>query len=410
MDAALNEDFHWLLSTEAEPLLIETQASFAENVNAVRIARNLRKRTTPSRSAIVMEQAQLRIRGTRKFDRAERMFFTRRGLEQATSQRLAAYKAGKFAGISGVIDLCCGIGGDLIGLAQRSLAQHTAGVDFDPLTCLFARRNLAEHLPGGSADPGLALIEADVESLDWGRWQGIHCDPDRRMNDRTVVESRFSPPLSHIFSRLQPEQNIAIKIAPATVAAHAWPENLDREWLGDRRECKQQILWLGPRFETAGQRIATMVDGDQVVQLAAAKHEIQITVNISRNIGRYLYEPHPTVLAADLTNVLADRGGLWRIDPEIDYLTSELPMKSPLITRFEVLEAFPLNSRKALDFLKHHQIGQIELKNRGAAQVTYQQFLRFKLNGPYRATVILTRIGLQQWVAICRRNPDDFPF
>jgi len=266
------------------------------------------------------------------------------------------------------------------------------------------------YLPDRSTDSGWDLIEAQVESLDWSQWQAIHCDPDRRMNDRTVVESRFSPPLSQIFRRLKPEQNIAIKIAPATVAADSWPENLDREWLGDRRECKQQILWLGPRLQTTGQRIATMVDGDQVVQLTASEGETKITINISRNIGRYLYEPHPTVLAADLTNVLAHRGGLSRIDPEIDYLTSELPMKSPLITRFEVLEAFPLNSRKALDFLKQHQIGQIELKNRGAAQVTYQQFLRFKLSGPYRATVILTRIGLQQWVAICRRNPDDFPF
>ena len=120
MDPSTLEDFLWLMSDEATEILRQTQEAFDERINAVRIAKSLRSKTTPTRAAIVMDQAQLRIRGRQKFELAGQMFFTRRGLEQSTGQDIAAYKATRFEGIGAVADLCCGIGGDLQGLVRRT--------------------------------------------------------------------------------------------------------------------------------------------------------------------------------------------------------------------------------------------------------------------------------------------------
>ena len=141
MNPSTRDDFLWLMSDEAAPILTRVQKAFLDRINAVRIAKSLRKLTTPTRSALLMEQAQLRIRARKKFGLADKMFFTRRGLEQSTSEAIARYKATRFADLQSVADICCGIGGDLIAMAHRgdgSSPHQTVGVDQDEHTCLFA--------------------------------------------------------------------------------------------------------------------------------------------------------------------------------------------------------------------------------------------------------------------------------
>src|SRR5262245_42169526 len=67
---------------------------------------------------IVSIQVALQRQARRKFDRADQMLFTRRGLEQSTDHRIAAYKAQKFSAEQHVADICCGIGGDAAALSQ----------------------------------------------------------------------------------------------------------------------------------------------------------------------------------------------------------------------------------------------------------------------------------------------------
>jgi hypothetical protein len=406
MESPALEDFQWLVTPEAVPLLDLAHSQFSEGINVVRIAKGLRKQTTAARSAIVMEQAQLRLRAKLKFSQAKEMFFTRRGLEQATGESLAQYKAGRFAGVGELADFCCGIGGDLIGLAARDGALVTVGIDSDPIAVLFAAHN-CKHVVGTRTSCEIRHQEfAETRISDW---EGLHFDPDRRVTDRTVLGSRFSPPLHEIFSRISARQHISIKVAPATPTGDEWPIEVEREWIGDRRECKQQVLWTGRCCRHAGGRSATMVDGDKIFQLTGDNESKDRTVEISGKIKEYLYEPHPTVLAAGLIGELAATLEIARIASDIDYLTSTKRHQHPLMASFEVVESMPLSVTKAVDYLKSHSIGAIEVKNRGASKLVYDKFASLKLKGDFRATVILTRIGLQQWVVISRRAPTDFP-
>lgn len=417
MNLETRDDFLWLMSEEAAPVLKQVQGAFAERVNVVRIAKSLRKLTTPTRGALVMEQAQLRKKAGQKFTRASRMFFTRRGLEQASGQRLAEYKASRFQSLKIVADVCCGIGGDLLSLARRdhlgdskTEVARTIGVEIDELTSLFARKNLEAY----SLGQDLADVrQIDFAEFDLSNLDGIHVDPDRRVQERTVHGSRFLPSLPDVLQRLPSSCTAAIKVAPATPHAGYFPPNVQREWLGDDRECKQQILWVGPETDKAGHRTATHIGKQgEVSQISVLESESRPEVIVGKQILRYLYEPHAIVLAAQLNNVIGDRYGLQRFSADVVYLTGDEVVEDPLLTQFEVLAVLPLNLRKTQVFLNRLEVGEIEVKKRGIDDVTASQFKRLKLDGKQRATVLLTRLGRSRIAVIAKRrgnplvNPD----
>ena len=69
------------------------------------------------------------------------MWFERTGLEQATAEPVARHKARRFAGRTAtVIDLCCGIGGDTLALADWA---EVVAVDLDE-THFLAQLKLSE--------------------------------------------------------------------------------------------------------------------------------------------------------------------------------------------------------------------------------------------------------------------------
>ena len=99
----------------------------------------------PEKAAAATTQAHLRQRGTAKFgDAARQMFFTPDALEQATRSRVADHRAARLAAAvpgGSVVDLGCGIGGDLLAFARAGLLA--AGIDQDPVRVAMARANLA---------------------------------------------------------------------------------------------------------------------------------------------------------------------------------------------------------------------------------------------------------------------------
>src|SRR4051812_34300923 len=60
--------------------------------------------------AAALTQTTLRARARTKFEEADWMYFTRDGLEQASSERMARNHASRYHGLARVADLCTGIG------------------------------------------------------------------------------------------------------------------------------------------------------------------------------------------------------------------------------------------------------------------------------------------------------------
>ena len=130
--------------TRASPWL---EQAAADARTLVALTQSLRSAIGSVRTHLVLELVDLRNRAKAKFRHAERMFFTRRLLEQATDERIAAYKAARFPAGQPVADLCCGLGGDLVALAGRAV---TAGVDRDPVALLYAEANCRASGVAGS--------------------------------------------------------------------------------------------------------------------------------------------------------------------------------------------------------------------------------------------------------------------
>jgi hypothetical protein len=399
MESETPSDFVWLTSDEAAPFLRRAQEAFLQKVNPVKLAKELRKKISPPQSALVMEQARLRLNARRKFSGANKLFFTGRSLEQSSGQDIAKYKADRFQGLANVADICCGIGGDLLQLAKRSVDAEsetlpgTVGVDRDPIAVLFARENVKAR-----ALANTEIVNAEFEDFNLSPFDGVHLDPDRRVKERTVVGNAFNPKLSSIFGRINAEnQRVAIKVAPASQIKNESGVPFELEWIGDRRECKQQIVWLGKEFCRHQHRTATVVLRDGTVsKISAEADELEPFVAPASEIEEFVYEPHPAVLAANLTDHVCVKYGLQRLAKKVAYLVSSKRLgveAFPLLAGYRIEKVLTVDLRTVSKELKSLEVGNLIVKNRGIEQVIADRFSRLKLKGPNTATIILTRHG-----------------
>lgn len=390
MELDADNDFVWLTSASAAELLCTTMDLFAKNHNPLKTAKLLRKSISPSRAALVMEQAQLRIRARRKFSDADRLFFSGKSLQQSTSSRIATYKVRRFSGVKRIADICCGIGGDLISLAKHDGENiETVGVEKDPVTAHFANANLA----------ALNIKNAKVlcrsfEDFDAAAWDGLHFDPDRRANGRTTTGSLFEPSMRDIFDRIDTKrQLVAIKVAPATeIEMPEFP--VEREWIGEWRECKQQVIWAGPSI-TESSKVATIIDnnGAHCQFRHPDNSKIEKPPQIAGSIGPYLYEPHASVLAAGLGEVVAAKHSLQYLSRGVAYMNGQSLLRDvePILKCYRVDDVLPADLKLIQKKLKQHGVGQLVVKKRGVDQVLADRVSRLKLSGDRKATVMLTR-------------------
>ncbi len=392
MATDLLHDYRWLVSEEAAPWLEHLRGSATPLVAQTR---QLRQSFSAARTHLLLEQVQLRRRAAAKFETAERMFFTARALEQATDQWIAAYKAARFPRRQALADLCCGIGGDLFGLAQSA---RVTGVDADPVHALLAEANCRAI---GLASPTIATTDATTFPLeDYAAW---HIDPDRRSEgQRTTRLADSQPSLDALEGMRRRHGHGAIKLAPASVVPPHWAALAERQWIGSGRECRQQVVWFGELARDPGQHSAQVVhhgdsDGGGLCGLPGAD------IDTASHIAEYVFEPHAAVLAAQLTGTLAARYGLLGVDATVAYLTSHQLIEDPLLSCFAVVEVFPFDIRKLRRALQARQIGQLEVKKRGVPLDPDTLRQQLKGAGDESATLLITPHAGSVRAILCRR-------
>lgn len=385
------DDYRWLVSDAAEPWLVRAGQG---RDSTLALAQKLRKELSPSRTHLVLQQAELRQRAREKFSLAGRMFFTPLGLQQSSDEIVAGYKASRFPAAAPLADMCCGIGGDLLALAGRSEA---VGVERDPIAALLAEANLAATGRSGSVS-----IE-DVADVDVAAYTAWHIDPDRRPLGRRTTRVELHEPGVELIERLLAQnEQAAIKLAPAATFPDAWSERAELEWISRRGSCRQLVAWFGSLASHRGQHSATIVGGDSgdVYTLTGAA-DVEIP---PRAIGRYLMEPDAAVLAAHLNGGLAARHNLGLITPGIAYLTGDDPVDDPALAVFEVTDVLPYHVKRLKALLRERGIGQLEIKKRGVSHDPREVRKMLRVAGDGRATLIVTRVE-DAVTAILARRP-----
>jgi hypothetical protein len=373
--------FRWLLSPAGQSLLARASRMYdgQGGSDPIRTATALRKEAEPEHAAAALTQVDLRARAQTKFgELAAAMYFTPEGLEQATRFRVAEHRAARLAaaGPSSVLDLGCGIGGDLMAFARTGLTA--AGVDQDPLRVAVAEANLDALGLGG------AVQVADGTSLDLTGFGVVFADPARRTARGRVFDiDAYSPPWSFVESLL--ERPSCVKVAPG-IPHDAVPAGVEAEWVSDEGEVKEAALW-SPGLATVRRR-ATVI---RATGLATLTDEDDPGDTSVREVQRFLYEPDGSVIRAGLVTAVSAGVGGGLVDEHIAYVTSEQPFSTPFARSYEVLEALPYKEKALRAALRERNIGRLTIKKRGVNVVPDELRRRLSLKGDDEATVVLTR-------------------
>ncbi len=372
--------FRWLLSPDGQALLNRATEVYDEtHHDAMHALSTLRKGTTPEHAAAAMTQVELRAKAAAKFgDLAESMYFTPDGLEQATRLRVAEHRASRiaFAEPSSVIDLGCGIGGDLVSFARAGLT--VAGIDQDPLRVEVASANLAALGVGG------AVQVADATALDLSGFGVVFADPARRTSKGRVFDvDSYAPPWSFVETLLR--RPACVKVAPG-IPHDIVPHGVEAEWVSDEGDVKEAVLWSSELADA--RRRATVI---RPAGLATLTDEDDPGEQSVRPVQRFLYEPDGAVIRAGLVTAVAAgvHGGL--VDEHIAYVTSDSSYKTPFARSYEVLEHLPYKEKALRAALRERNIGRLTIKKRGVNVVPDELRRQLALKGEDEATIVLTR-------------------
>ncbi|MCE9556203.1 MAG: hypothetical protein K8T91_22880, partial [Planctomycetes bacterium] len=295
----------------------------------------------------------------------------RKGLEQATDAWVAQYKATRLSKQGSIVDLCCGIGGDLLALASTTQA---AGIDRDPGIVAMAEANL--RVCGLSA---LAEV-ADAQQVDVEGYAAWHIDPDRRPEDRRTTRVAAGEPSAEALEQLLIQNSAAaFKLAPAAEVPIDWQQRCEREWISRDRQCRQQVAWFGATTEKPGQCRATVVYRDE------------------RPPQTIVGNPHLPVHLAAVCQIQAVASG-------VAYLTSDEPGDHALLAPFEVLDVLPLDMKRLRAIVRERGIGRLEVKKRGLPHDPSDVLKQLRPEGDGAATLLLTPTPQGARAILARRS------
>jgi predicted O-methyltransferase YrrM len=376
--------------------LVATEDTAADTALLAQIEK-LRRRFTPAQAGALAALVRLRRRARAKFADADRLFFTAEALEQATAETVADHRAAhldRHAPPGPILDLGCGIGGDLMALARL---RPVIAVELDPLRLRLAQANLAAQ---GLADRVTWLL-GDWTELDLPPAAAAFADPARRQGEQRLFHlDQLLPPIAALLDLQTRVPALGVKVMPG-VAADELPAACGVEFISHEGTCKEAILWFGPlraaaRWASVHTRrgwhtLVTPNDPVPTGPLAA---------------GMTLHEPDPAVIRAGAFAPLCAALNAHLFDPQIAYLVSPRAAAHPLAQSFHLLEVHPFQLKLLQSRLSALGIGAVELKKRGAPFAPESLRGRLKLvPGGRPGVVIFTRQGDARLMLIAVR-PD----
>ncbi|HEY0814430.1 MAG TPA: class I SAM-dependent methyltransferase [Pseudonocardia sp.] len=367
---------------EGRELMALLRAERITDDTALALTDRLRARFPAQLVADGLTLQRLRDRAEVKFTRAQDMMLTRDGAEQASGEVVAAHRARRLATGGLVVDLCCGIGGDLVALAAHG---PVLGVDRDPLHAWMAARNAAVL---GVVGPVTTQV-ADVRDVDLSAATAVFVDPARRTERGRTRDGE--PPLPWCLGLADRLPGVAVKAAPG-LAHDAVPVGWEVEFVALGTDLKEAVLW-SPALATSATRATVLPDGHTLLPQGA-------WVDVGEP-GEYLLDPNPAVTRAGLVAELAVAVGGRKIDERIAFLAVDSAVRTPFARTLRVLHSGPWREKELPARLHALDIGAVDIRRRGLAGDVDVLRKRLRLSGSRRATLVMTRARERPWALIC---------
>lgn len=386
------ERYRWLASADGEQLMEHIRQRLGRGEPLLKVSETLRKQHGPEHVALALTQVELRTTAKAKFADAERLIFTREGLEQATSDRIAAHRSRRYAGHDHIIDLCCGIGGDLMGLAALPGHRALTAVDLDPVHLLLARHNARVIAPAQEVTPLLA----DVRDIPVSPDDAIFIDPARRDTRGRKGGYASEPPLDWSIALAERSTAVGIKAAPGIPHALV-PPGWELETIALNADLKEAVLW-SPAL-AASSRSATIITDSAVHRLLPVPGD---PVSIREpEAGGWLLDPNPAVTRAGLVEDLARSLDAAKIDDEIGFLVTDIPVETPFARSLRIIGSMPWHEKHVRRFLREIGAGPVDIRRRGLAGDVAAITKRLRGTGHERITIAMTRFMDKPWAVIC---------
>ena len=374
------------------------RATACDPTDVADVAR-LRKHASAAEAAVALDLAKARRKAAAKFPKqADTLVADAAGVEQATSLRVARHKARRFAdaGIHRVTDLCCGVGGDAMGLVEAGL--DVAAVDQDPVRAWMAGRNAGCETRVADAAESLSAPTTDREA-------GLHLDPARRTDAGRIYRLADHRPGPDTLRRLLDRfPHTALKLSPAVnldeLAAELPPGGAEVEFISEGGRLVQSVVWTGPGLvDPAQPRRATLVLADRTHTLTGPPQGAELAAP-----GRYLFAADP---AAERAGLLG-RFGMPLIHPRLGLFTGDSagPADDPWLTGFELLAELPWHPgdpRQVRRWLADHRGGHVEVKTRGKAVDPDRAQKQLRGTGDNPFTVFVLRFDQRLAALVTRR-------
>lgn len=327
-------------------------------------------------AAVEVQLARWRAAG-RFGARAATLWADREGLEMASAPAAAAWKARRLAGREGVVDLCCGIGGDLMHLAA---ACPATGVDRSAARAWMAERNA-----------GVTVRVGDACETPLGA-PFVHADPARRGGGRRLhTADELEPSLDALRAATAGARGVCIKLGPGMdlEPPHVGPED-EREFIAEHGTLTQQALWTGELALHPGGTSATLACEGLTLHGAPGATPCRGDARWARMLA----VPSPALERARLVHLVA--GHAAEPAPGLGVLTADEIPASPWLERHGVVATLPAREREVAAWLRAHGGGVPVVRTRGKACDPDAWLAALRSPGDARHWVWVLRVGSER--------------
>lgn len=353
----------WLTSPDGLAAVAAATAALDAGQDQLQLASALRAELPdPTRRTAVLAAAVARRRARARWPDADRLLFTRVGLEQASDPAVSAWRASRFAGAAAVEDRAAGLGGDTLALA--AVVGEVTAVDLDPARLRLLRHNAEVR------DVTVRTVAADALRRPPPRRGAVHLDPARRVGQRRVRRlADHQPSVPAALAHLRPVAEgagVAVVLSPAVALDDpALPAGAELEFVQRGRDLVESVLWTGGLAQPGAVATATLLDDDGSHLVSAHRQGPPRQLPVGP-VGAVLLDLVPAAVRARLHGELAATLGARRLAERRALLTvDEPPPASPWWRARHVVDVLPARGAALRRRLRHDDVPEVEWVRHG---------------------------------------------
>lgn len=319
-------------------------------------------------AAAAVGAAQARGRARARWPDADRLVFTRTGLEQASDPTVSTWRARRFATATAIEDRAAGCGGDTLALAATG--GHVTAVDLDEGRLVLLAHNAAVRGLSVTAVVGDALLRpAPTDGP-------VHVDPGRRAGGRRVRRlADHHPSVPALVDHLRDVAGgagLAVVLGPAVDPEDGdLPGDAELEFVQVGGQLVEAVAWTGALRDAAAERTATILpepsDSDALAPVTRSRGPRGPRLPVGP-VGDVLLEVAPAAVRARLHDELGAEVGARRLATRRALLTVDGDVAASPWWRARRVEAvLPAGARAIRRWLREADDRPVELVLHGVA-------------------------------------------